>query len=568
MADEIQNLILQVKGTEEAKELRAVLQAEETTLVALNEVMRQNGALTTAQAVQQRTTATAMVQHRKELQDLEKALGGAASGGTRLNTTVQQLGYGLGDLMQTSGGLGQRLMSVTNNIQFALAGFGAWGIAVGVALTVVASVIRNVEGEFKHFTETVDYSKTRVEALEKQIEELSAKPNKLAIDVADLERAKAEVAAIKADMAAADEWARLHTDWQKKSAGEVGAVLGQAPGGARASEAKVEAAIRADVERSNAPLREARERVTAIQERIKELQAVSFRTASQEADLRAAAGRLPEALERSRLAYGAVGQEARQKAGELYRKSTEGDQLKQQELAERLRQTGQHVLAGRLAAVSPEMLKQASDFHQQLENSKEIAKNEEEQRQKAEELRRAQKEFHLAVPEWQAMSPQRRRSFQGATEAERFRAFGEARAAGVMAEPEQPGVLPFKPGAREREIARTPAEQEKYEAEQREINRQGQAKPLFRPVSPEAQATDQARSQVIRAQRENMQGLQPAAQATIGYMEQLQKDNAEMRNYIQSIGAAAAQQQRNFRLMQGPMNGQGYGGPFGGDFSW
>jgi hypothetical protein len=72
------------------------------------------------------------------------AASGAATASTwQYNMAVSQVGFALGDLMQTSGGWERRLMSTTNNVQMMLSPWGIWGAVIGVAATALASVAMN-----------------------------------------------------------------------------------------------------------------------------------------------------------------------------------------------------------------------------------------------------------------------------------------------------------------------------------------------------------------------------------------------------------------------------------------
>ena len=82
---------------------------------------------------------------------LQEAQNKAANSSWQYHRIVAQVGYALGDLMQTSGGWERRLMAITNNIQFALAPFGTLGTSIGVAATGFASLMMNREAVGEYF---------------------------------------------------------------------------------------------------------------------------------------------------------------------------------------------------------------------------------------------------------------------------------------------------------------------------------------------------------------------------------------------------------------------------------
>jgi len=142
-----------------------------------------------------------------------KAAGAAArdaSGSTgNFTMMVQQASYGLADFAQTSGSLGSKLMSATNNIQFMTAGLGPWGVAIGLGSVAVAALVQNwssisslweernpiprVTDGIEGMTDAIKHNDKELKELEKQ-QSLSnaqlARYNELTAENAELEAKK------------------------------------------------------------------------------------------------------------------------------------------------------------------------------------------------------------------------------------------------------------------------------------------------------------------------------------------------------------------------------------------
>jgi hypothetical protein len=136
-----------------------------------------------ASAIQQAASASATA--TSATANVGTAARSAGGSFRNFSTIVQQGGYAIGDFASTSGSLGQKLMSISNNVQFAAAGFGPWGVAVGVASVGVAALVQNWDALTSAFSsggiptsaiEGVDRLKEAVEKLRQEIEEIRKNP--------------------------------------------------------------------------------------------------------------------------------------------------------------------------------------------------------------------------------------------------------------------------------------------------------------------------------------------------------------------------------------------------------
>lgn len=97
----------------------------------------------------------AMEEQARASQSATKASTAFGVAGVNVSTIMGQSAYAVGDFASASGDLGSKLMAVSNNVQFAAAQFGPWGMAVGVGITLTASLIKNWDTLDRAFKEKV-----------------------------------------------------------------------------------------------------------------------------------------------------------------------------------------------------------------------------------------------------------------------------------------------------------------------------------------------------------------------------------------------------------------------------
>lgn len=160
-------------------------------------------------AQDQATQATVRMRQAKVA--LNSTVTTASAGLGRYSTVIGQVGYGLGDLMQTSGSWQQKLMSVTNNVQFAAAQFGPYGVAVGLAATAVASLALNwstlqramqpTTNLFETAGNDVRVMKSELEKATKQMKELADAGKVTGVELETFNRLRKETAVLEEKIA-------------------------------------------------------------------------------------------------------------------------------------------------------------------------------------------------------------------------------------------------------------------------------------------------------------------------------------------------------------------------------
>jgi hypothetical protein len=137
--------------------------------------------------------AEAIAEARERVQGLDRASRGVSEGMHDWNTNLTSLGYALQDFLSTSGDLGQKLNSITNNLPQILAGFGALGQAAAIATTILVTLYRNWDELVRAFedkkpfegqAENVEVLKDRLTDAKKEMTDL-AKLGSLTADEQD-----------------------------------------------------------------------------------------------------------------------------------------------------------------------------------------------------------------------------------------------------------------------------------------------------------------------------------------------------------------------------------------------
>ena len=127
MADEVQQLIMQVQGAAKVAALTDQLKAQKKTMEELAE-LQLKGPLSGSQQAQFQRAAEAAVQSTEQLGKLTRTMHGL------VNTQgMMQISYGLQDVFAAQGGIGQKLNAASNNLQMLAQSMGIggpWMIAV------------------------------------------------------------------------------------------------------------------------------------------------------------------------------------------------------------------------------------------------------------------------------------------------------------------------------------------------------------------------------------------------------------------------------------------------------
>jgi hypothetical protein len=142
--DEVQNLILRTQGEMEVTRLTKALEKQEAILQKLVKLELKNPA--NPHLVKGMEEAgQKIVALNAKLADVQKSIPKSTSFNTQ---GMQQLGYALQDFTSSSGGLAQKLNSITNNLQMVAASMGMTGpmfLAVTGAMTAFQLFLNNYE---------------------------------------------------------------------------------------------------------------------------------------------------------------------------------------------------------------------------------------------------------------------------------------------------------------------------------------------------------------------------------------------------------------------------------------
>lgn len=204
MADETQNLILNVQGRERVQELTEAIQQEEKWL---KEAIATFGQASAASKMH----ADTIIGMKSALTEAQKAV---ASTGPRfqfLQQRVTAAGFAFQDFTSTSGDLGQKLNSVSNNLPMLMAGMGGLATAVSIAGTAAIALYRSWDsiaglfqsknpfpkaaGDLAGLSKELDKAKKEMAELEKNSELTAAqlsKYNDLRARTAELEKKVAD----------------------------------------------------------------------------------------------------------------------------------------------------------------------------------------------------------------------------------------------------------------------------------------------------------------------------------------------------------------------------------------
>jgi hypothetical protein len=280
------------------------------------------------------------------------------------NQAMVQAGYGIGDLMQTSGGLGQRLMSVTNNVQMATAGLGAWGIAAGVAVTAVAALMTNIK-DFDEVLVGLGLTTPRIAdeltALERKKNELG-KTVKFDIDRMALTQAKEELDALNKGLRDFEKLKDLLTSHEEESGKQVKELIRNVPGGAENLRDTLQAAEEKRGFAGSGMLRGIEAGITTMEARVESAKgAVKAAAGQDEGESLRRLNELESQLERlresGRTELGNIETRARAKVGSTLEDSFKGDQDAQRNLMIMLNQGGMGDLAQQIRGVNPSAVK-------------------------------------------------------------------------------------------------------------------------------------------------------------------------------------------------------------------
>lgn len=356
--EEILRLVMEVQGQQQVSALQESLEKEEASLRTLITTAGAHAAATQAQAA-------TVLRLSGNLQALDQATGNVTRGGGNLNQTVQSLGYAFQDFTSTSGDLGAKLNSISNNIPQLLGGLGQYAAVASLAFTGAIVAFRAFEPAISEFVAGVgkdlglfaEKSTGLIDGLKAHIKELEEKPVKLAADVTALEGAKQLLEQLQEQQKSFAEFGKLKGSAAEASGALAKEAIAEVPGGADALQRDLAARVTQQYQGQSSGLAALRATRPGDQARRDELMNKDVLNEYEMVEL----AKLNEGLKANREETAALEKTLRDQAertvGGLYARATAGDAGGQSELADLLRGTGvagYQDLATRLGQVGPE----------------------------------------------------------------------------------------------------------------------------------------------------------------------------------------------------------------------
>jgi len=440
--DEVQRLILQVQGQQDAERLRHVMEAEEKTLRSLNELLKQNGTLTAAQQQQQQRTAASYVANQKELKKLESGFRGLGAGS-------MQLSYAMQDLVAQNGDLLRGFMAIQNNMPGIITSFGGSmglaatvsnvSLAISLALPLIMKFIDSLSPAH------VDKFKDSLGVIRAQIDALKDKEIKIGTDATDIKNLEKMLERLQKGLEGFKQWERDHTDWEQKSGAKVGDIIQNAPEGKKALKA-VQDEQNKQIE-SYAPLADARQKLKTIEDDIaKQVHAMNTaRTDEEFTGAEARHGQLQKLRNKAVDVVTAQAEAAKEKfgqidIGELYAKAKEGDQESREKLAEKFNKAGYDDIGMKIKFAGADELKKQAEYLEKKKNEHESRRSGAQTKREQEEIARTHKEYDdVALKSWEALTPEERERYTRGTKGhEGFRKFAQGMTS-IVRQPTLPG---------------------------------------------------------------------------------------------------------------------------------
>lgn len=424
--DEVQRLILQVQGQQDAERLRHVMEAEEKTLRSLNELLKQNGTLTAAQQQQQQRTATSYVANQKELKKLESGFRGLGAGS-------MQLSYAMQDLVAQNGDLLRGFMAIQNNMPGIITSFGGSmglaatvsnvSLAISLALPLIMKFIDSLSPAH------VDKFKDSLGVIRAQIDALKDKEIKIGTDATDIKNLEKMIERLQKGLEGFKQWENEHTDWEQKSGAKVGEIIRNAPEGKKALQA-IQDEQNKQIE-GYAPLADAKQKQARIERQLEETRK-AMKLSPNAAGLASYAEKLEARLKDAVQVTIAQAAAAKEKfgqidIGELYAKAKEGDQESREKLAEKFNKAGYDDIGMKIKFAGADELKGQAEYLDKKKNEHESRRLGAQVKREQAEIARIHKEYDdVALKSWEALTPEERnRYLRGTKGHEGFRKFGQ-----------------------------------------------------------------------------------------------------------------------------------------------
>lgn len=142
---QVDKLVMQVEGQAALREANALLERQKKAVQDVIEFHKMGWTSSQQYAQQIRQEVAALKTMQTQVDALSRSFGGGTSAAAKAQG-VNQLAYAVQDFTSTSGGLAQKMNSVTNNLQVFAASMGVggvWFLAISAAMGAIQAVANN-----------------------------------------------------------------------------------------------------------------------------------------------------------------------------------------------------------------------------------------------------------------------------------------------------------------------------------------------------------------------------------------------------------------------------------------
>lgn len=200
----------------------------------------------------------------------------AATASANLRTSIVATSYAIQDFSSTTGDLGAKLNSISNNIPQILVGLGGIGTALSVGATAAIAFYRNWDSIKSIFVDVpFEFGKATnsLTELRDRIKELEGKKVKVGAEYDELEKAKETAKELVRALELAEEIRTGQAKAERESGARIKAAIAEAPGGGAAvvsalaapREAELRAQAEAQAKREEAALEERARRAVEME---------------------------------------------------------------------------------------------------------------------------------------------------------------------------------------------------------------------------------------------------------------------------------------------------------------
>lgn len=340
------------------------------------------------------TADDAMKRHGSSAAALAALQNQAATGTRNYQQSALAASYALQDFASSNGGLVQQLASVNNNIPQIVAGLGGpAGMVAGIgAFTTVviaaAPPIYNYAKSLGVLGEELDKTGDRLENIQEKIKDLEAKPLKVPVDRAELDRLRNDLKEIQDSRQAYERFKNTKSEQERRAGTETEQLLAMAPGGANALADRLARSMGKELIETDLNLQNFRHTIAEQTKKAEEFEAAAKVSMSAGRGGMGAAAQQMKDARRARAAAQAASDQAvnrereirgdaitgklgiqHEKVGELFKGATGGnDEGARKRLVAQLKKIGETQLANEIAATNAHAVAVAEAEEQQEKN--------------------------------------------------------------------------------------------------------------------------------------------------------------------------------------------------------